>query len=130
MRRACQINLTDADRASLERWSRGRRTQARLVLRARIVLAAAAGKENKDIAAELNVTRGTVARWRDRFAELGLAGIEKDAPRGGRPPKARDNIARRIIEMTTQQEPANATHWSTRTLAAALGTSRSMVNRV
>jgi transposase len=130
MRRACRITLSDANRTILERWSRGRTTQARLVLRARVVLAAAEGKENKDIAAELDITRGAVARWRNRFAESGIAGIEKDAPRGGRPPKIRDDIAHRIVVMTTQQKPSDATHWSTRTLAEALGTSRSMVNRV
>src|SRR5271170_8122804 len=81
MRRACQINLSDADRVILERWSRGRSTQARLVTRARVVLAAAERKENKDIASELKISRGAVARWRDRFAESGVAGLEKDAPR-------------------------------------------------
>lgn len=130
MQRACQITLSDADRTVLERWSRGRSTQARLVTRARVVLAAAEGKQNKDIAAELKSTRGAVARWRDRFAQSGVAGLEKDAPRGGRPPEARDDLIRRIIEMTTQQKPANATHWSTRTLAEALGTNRSLINRV
>src|SRR4051812_20244045 len=130
MRRACQIALSDADRTILERWSRGRSTQARRVTRARVVLAAAEGKENQDIASELKISRGAVARWRDRFAESGVAGLERDAPRGGRPPKARDDLVRRIIEMTTQQKPANATHWSTRTLAKALGTNRSLVSRV
>jgi transposase len=130
MRCACQITLSSAERTTLERWSRGRSTQARLVTRARIVLAAAEGRENKDIALELKISRGAVARWRDRFAESGVAGLEKDAPRGGRPPKSRDDLVRRIIEMTTQQKPDNATHWSTRTLAEALGTNRALVNRV
>jgi transposase len=94
------------------------------------VLAAAEGTENKDIAAGLNLSRGAVARWRDRFAAAGLAGISKDAPRGGRPPKGRGDLVRRIIEMTTQQTPAGATHWSTRALAEALGTNRSLVHRV
>jgi transposase len=94
------------------------------------VLAAAEGKDNKDIAVDLRISRGAVARWRDRFAESGVAGLEKDAPRGGRPPKAHDDLVRRIIEMTTQRRPANATHWSTRGLAEALGTNRSLVNRV
>ena len=94
MRRASQITLSDADRTTLERWSRGRRTEARRVMRARIVLAAAEGKENQDIAAELNISRGAVARWRDRFAALGVAGITKDAPRGGRPPKGRQDLIR------------------------------------
>src|ERR1700690_3636895 len=61
IRRACQISLSDADRTTLERWSRGRSTQARLVTRSRVVLAAAEGKENKDIAAELKISRGAVA---------------------------------------------------------------------
>jgi len=130
MRLACQITLGDADRATLEQWSRGRSIEARLVTRARIVLAASEGEENKDIASELKITRGTVARWRNRFAESGLAGLVKDAPRGGRPPKARNDLVRRIIEMTTQEKPANATHWSTRTLAEASGTNRSLVSRV
>ena len=130
MRRACQICLSDDDRITLERWSRGRSIEARLVIRARVVLAAADGKENKDIAAELGISRGAVARWRDRFAASGIKGIEKDAPRGGRRPKSRDELVRRIVEMTTQQKPANATHWSTRTLAEELGTNRSLVNRV
>jgi len=130
MRRACAITLTDEDRATLERWSRSRSTEARLVERARIVLLAAEGRENKDIAAELHITRATVGRWRDRFADRGIAGIEKDAPRGGRPPKARDDLVQKIIQMTTRQKPTDATHWSTRTLAKALGTNRSMVSRV
>ena len=130
MRRACVITPTDEDRETLERWSRGRSTEARLVERARIVLLAAEGRENRDIAAELGITRATVARWRDRFAARGIAGIEKEAPRGGRPPKARHELAAKIVEMTTRLKPADATHWSTRTLAEALGTNRSMVSRV
>jgi transposase len=130
MRRACAITLTDEDRAILQRWSRSRSIEARLVERARIILLAAEGRVNKDIAGELGVTRATVGRWRHRFADHGIAGIEKDAPRGGRPPKTRDELVQKIVAMTTQQKPANATHWSTRTLAEALGTNRSMVNRV
>jgi len=130
MRRACEITLTEDVRRTLERLSRSRSTEARLVERARIVLLAAQGRGNKDIASELDITRATVARWRDRFAARGLAGIEKDAPRGGRPPKSRDGLAEKIVEMTTRRKPANATHWSTRTLAQALGTNHSLVSRV
>jgi transposase len=78
----------------------------------------------------LGISRGAVARWRDRFAAAGVAGIKKDGRRGGRPPKERQDLVHRIIEMTTQQTPANATHWSTRTLAKALGTNHALVNRV
>ena len=130
MRIAATITLSDADRKLLQRWSRGRSTPARLVLRANIILRAADGARNDAIAAELGTHRLLVGKWRNRFAEFGVAGIEKDAPRGGRKPAARDAVAARIIEWTTQRKPDNATHWSTRTLAKALGTNRAMVNRV
>jgi transposase len=130
MRRAPEIILSDEDRSTLERWSRSRSEAARLVERAQIVLLASQGLENKAIAEQVGVTRITAGRWRSRFAESGLAGIEKEAPRGGRPPKARDNMAQQIVDMTTREKPANATHWSTRTLAEALGTNRTMVSRV
>lgn len=130
MRIAVTIALNDPDREVLQRWARGRSTPARLVLRAKIVLAAAEGKDNKTIAAELGTNRLLVGQWRNRFAKGGLAGIEKDAPRGGRKPAARDAITAKIIEWTTQRKPDNATHWSVRTLAKELGTNRSMVNRV
>jgi transposase len=130
VRIAQKIALTAEDRQTLERWSRGRRTQARLVLRAGIVLLAAEGKDNQTIAAELDTDRMLVGRWRKRFAQSGLAGIEKDAPRGGRPPVTRQAMTWRIIEWTTRKKPRNATHWSCRTLARELGTSHAMVNRV
>ena len=130
MKHARQITLTDDERKTLKRWTRGRRTPARLVLRAKIVLLAADGIMNKDIAESLKTARKTVSLWRTRFAERRLAGIEKDSPRGGRPPEARTRIAHAIIEKTTREKPADATHWSTRTLAKALGTSSAMVQRV
>jgi transposase len=130
MRVASKIVLADEQRRTLQRWARGRSTPARLVRRARIVLLAAEGKEKREIAAELAVERTIVGRWRRRFAEFGLGGIEKDAPRGGRKPTARNQAARRILEKTTQDKPANATHWSTRSLARELGVTQSMVLRV
>jgi transposase len=130
MRRACEIVLSDEEQGTLERWARGRSTPARQVLRARIVLLAADGQDNIDIAPAVGTDRLTVARWRTRFAEQRVAGIEKDAPRPGRPPVRREEAARRIVERTTQTRPANATHWSVRTLAKDLGVSRSMVQRV
>src|ERR1017187_10387544 len=130
MRVAPQITLKDEDRQTLERWSRGRSIPARQVLRAGIVLAAAVGKDNQTIAQELGTDRLLVGKWRKRCAEKGLAGIAKDAPRGGRKPTVRDAMASRIVEGTAQKKPANATHWSTRPLAAELKTSHSMVNRV
>lgn len=130
MRIASTITLNEADREVLQRWGHGRSTPARLVQRAQIVLRAAEGARNDVIAMELRTNRLLVGRWRNRFSKLGLAGIEKDAPRGGRKPTARDAIAAKIIEWTTQRKPHNATPWSTRMLAKELGTTRSMVNRV
>ena len=89
-----------------------------------------AGKLNQQIAAELGTGMKTVCLWRNRFAKSGLAGIEKDAPRGGRPATARAEVAAEIIRKTTTEKPPAATHWSTRTLAAELGTSPAMVQRV
>ena len=110
MRVAPKVVLTDEQRTVLQRWARGRTTPARLVRRARIVLLAAEGRENLEIAEELDVERTIVGRWRRRFAAKGSAGIEKDAPRGGRPASQHQQVAQRIIEVTTQQTPSNATH--------------------
>ncbi len=130
MRVAPTIQLTQEQRKTLTRLARGRRTEVRVVKRAQIVLAAARGLENREIAEELGVTRETVGRWRSRFAETSVEGITKDLPRGGRKPTSRSKVEGRIIRMTTQEVPANATHWSTRTLAEELGVSQSMVHRV
>lgn len=130
MRVAVAITLSDAERTELERWARGRSVPARQVLRAQIVLLAAAGKRNQEIAAELGIEQLTVGRWRKRFAAQRLAGIEKDAPRGGRKPKLRESVVRKIIDATTQRKPKNATHWSTRSLAGELGIDHVMVHRV
>jgi transposase len=130
MRVAKTIVLTDSEQATLTKWSRGRSTPARLVLRAKIVLAAAEGRENKQIANELGCTRRTVGTWRNRFAEAGLAAIEKDAPRGGRRPRVRTKFEAEIIRKTTRETPTDATHWSTRTMARAVGVSKDTVGRV
>jgi transposase len=130
MRIAPAIILTAKERTTLRRLANGRRTQVRVVKRAQIVLAAARGLENREIAEELSMTRETVGRWRSRFAEKRLDGIMKDLPRGGRKPTKRSNVESRIIRKTTQEKPKNATHWSTRTLAEVLGVSQSMVQRV
>ena len=130
MRVAPQINLSEQQHQTLERWARGRSTPVRLMQRAQIVLRAAQGQQNQEIAAALELDPSIVGRWRSRFAGQGLAGIAKDAPGRGRKPVVRDALAQKIIQTTTQQKPANATHWSTRTLAEALGTTQSMVHRV
>jgi len=130
MRVAPAITLSDEERRTLVAWSRGRLSQARLVQRSNIILLAADGEENIDIAREVGADRGTVARWRGRFLKERVAGIEKDRPRGGRKPAKRQAAAEKIIRKTTQEKPANATHWTTRTLAVALGVDHVMVHRV
>ena len=130
MRVAPIIQLTTEQRKTLTLLVKGRRTEVRVAMRAKIVLAAARGLENQEIAEELGITRETVGRWRSRFVEQDVAGILKDLPRGGRKPTHRSRVEGRIIQMTTQDLPANATHWSTRLLAEELGVSQSMVHRV
>ena len=130
MRIAPAIQLTDSERQQLEQWARGRRTPARLVLRAKIALLAAAGHENQHIAATVRTSRQTGGLWRQRFATQRLLGVAQDAPRGGRPPKARQALTARILKTTTQTKPPVATHWSTRTLARHLRTNPTFVQRV
>lgn len=130
MRVAPAVDLSKEDRAILLRWSRGKRTEARLVVRAKIILAAAEGARNKDIARELGTTPHAVARWRNRFVEGGLEAIRNNRPRTSQKPSKQQELAQKILDTTTQVKPANATHWSTRTLAKELGVSQSMVHRV
>ncbi|MBU1349353.1 IS630 family transposase [Patescibacteria group bacterium] len=130
MRTAIGITITEKERIELMRYSRGRSTPARVVLRAKIVLLAAEGKKNKEIVAALKTDPQTVKRWRTRFAVRRLAGIVKDAPRGGRKPSVRERLASLIVKKTTQERPLDATHWSTRSLAVELGTNHTMIHRV
>jgi transposase len=130
MRVAPPVSLSDEERRQLERYERGRSTPARLVLRARIVLLAAEGKQNRDIAAAADTDRFTVARWRNRFIRLRLRGIEKDAPRPGRRPRFSREMVLEIVRKTTQDLPVNATHWSTRRMAKAVGVSEATVRRI
>ena len=130
MRVAPKIVLSERERKTLVRWSRGRRVAVRQRQRAQIVLLAAGGEQNREIAERLGVTRRTVGRWRTRFAERRIEGIEKDLPRGGRSSAARRDLDSEILRKTTQECPATATHWSTRTMARALGVTQSRVHRV
>jgi transposase len=94
------------------------------------VLLAAENRQDKEVAAMMEITPKKVARWRQRFLTMGLAGLEKDAPRPGRTPKIGASFIRRVVSMTTRQKPPNATHWSTRTMAAAAGISEASVRRI
>ena len=130
MRVAQNITLSKKERTALHRWAHGRKVSVRQKERARMILLAAEGRANKEIASKLGVKAHTVGRWRSRFYELRLAGIKKDLPRGGRPRNQREQRESEIIQKTTQGTPENATHWSTRSLAKELGVTQSMIHRV
>ena len=130
MRIAPVITLSPEIRKVLAAHARSRSLPVRVAERARIVLLAAAGRQDKQIAAALFLTPKKVSRWRKRFLALGVAGLEKDAPRPGRKPQIGTRQTQRVVAMTTRQAPANATHWSTRTMAAAAGISESSVRRI
>ena len=126
VRVAPEIVLSDEEREVLDDLIRSKLTSVRVALRARIVLLAAQGLQNKEIALALDVGRIQASRWRERYLESGLEGIERDLPRGA-PPVSVD--VARLVELTTQSKPEAATHWSTRTMAAELGISAASVSR-
>jgi transposase len=126
---AVKVVLTDAEREQLRAWSRRPKSAQALALRSRIVLAAAEGLGNTQVAERLGVKRSTVRKWRDRFAADGLDGLT-DEPRPGRPRTVTDEQVEAVITATLESTPANATHWSTRSLAAELGLSQSAVSRI
>jgi transposase len=125
---AVAIELTDEERGRLEAWSRRRKTAQALALRSRIVLAAADGAANWEIAERERVSRPTVTKWRNRFAERRLEGL-LDEPRPGRPRTVTDEQVERIVTTTLERTPKGATHWSTRSLATHLGVSADAVWR-
>jgi transposase len=129
-RTAASIVLSVEERLELERWARGRSLPLRQVQRARIVVMAADGVRNQDIARRLRVSRPTVQLWRERFLTLRLKGLEKDAPRPGRRPRIRAAKVRAVVEATLGSKPPDATHWSTRSMARAQGISEATVRRI
>jgi transposase len=130
MRVAVSVVLSAEDRNRLERLSRGRTVAVRVVERARIILLAAGGKQNQEIAKICRTSRRTVGVWRRRFAETGIDGILKDAPRSRRRRILSEEVIQEIVRKTTQETPPARTHWSTRSLAKAMGLSPSTIGRV
>ena len=131
MRVAKPVPLSADDDRRLRILSKRKRIEARVQMRARIVLLAGDGMSDKDIAEKLDTDRRVAARWRARYLAAGVDGLLQDATRPGRPRTARNaaNVAQ-VVRLTTEQTPQGATHWSTRTLAAHLGTSASAVARI
>ena len=130
MQRAYRICLNQEQEDDFRRFARSQTLPARLVQRSKMLLLYATGNSAEEIAEQLGVVRQTVSRWLGRFAEQGQVGIEKDAKRSGRPPFILTPKITEIVEKTTRETPAGATHWSTRTLAPEVGVSASSVGRI
>jgi len=123
------VELTALERAQLESWTRRRTSAQALALRSRIVLLAADGLKNTEIAGELGVHRNMVAKWRSRFLEHRLDGLT-DEPRPGRPRTVSDEQVEAVVVTTLEATPKDATHWSTRSMAREVGLTQSAVQRI
>ena len=123
------IELTDEERETLERWARRPKSAQALALRCRIVLGAAQDHSNTDIAAELGCCATTVGKWRNRFAQRCLDGLH-DEPRPGPPRTVTDAQIEEVIVKTLEQTPADATHWSTRSMATEVGLSQTTISKI
>jgi transposase len=130
MRVAPPVILDSQQRKILEQWARSRSLPVRQVQRAQIILLAAEGKRDLEIAAAAKVSNQKAARWRKRFLQDGFAGLEKDASRPGRTPTISPAQIQEVVRKTTQEKPDNATHWSTRTMAKVCGLSEKSVRRI
>jgi transposase len=123
------VELTDDERARLEVWTRRRTSAQALALRSRIVLLAAEGLNNTEIAGRLGVHRNVAGKWRSRFVEHRLDGLT-DEPRPGRPRTVSDAQVEEVIVKTLETTPRDATHWSTRSMAKEVGLTQSAVQRI
>ncbi len=123
------LTLTDEERETLQRWVQRRKTAQALAQRARLVLAAADGASNQAIVARLRLTPQTVSKWRRRFVADRLDGL-LDEPRPGAPRTIGDADVERVITLTLERRSDDATHWSTRSMAAHAGLSQSAISRI
>ncbi|MEM8884895.1 MAG: IS630 family transposase [Planctomycetota bacterium] len=123
------LTLTDEQREVLVGWTRRRKTAQALALRARIILRCAQGLSNLEVADALDVSRLTVGKWRRRFLDRGMDGL-LDEPRPGAPRKITDADVERVITLTLESKPRDATHWSTRSMAEEVGLSQSAISRI
>jgi transposase len=126
---AVRIELSDEERARLGAWTRRRTSAQGLAQRSRVVLLAAEGLKNTEIAERLAISRATAAMWRARFAEYRLDGL-LDEPRPGRPRTITDEQVEEVIVRTLETTPKDATHWSTRSMAREIGLTQSAVLRI
>ncbi len=123
------LTLSNAERQTLEQLVRRRKTAQQLALRARIVLLAATGLSNTRVATRLGVCVQTVGKWRSRFLRDRLDGLY-DEPRPGAPRRISDAQVEDVLVRTLETTPPNATHWSSRSMAAATGLSQRSIVRI
>lgn len=123
------LEISGDEREALNRWIRRPRTAQALALRARIVFACEGGGSDKAVAEELGLHRGTVGKWRRRFSERRLDGL-LDEPRPGAPRTIHDADVERVITLTLEEAPEDATHWSTRAMSRRTGMSQSAISRI
>jgi len=124
-----ELTLSAEERETLQGWAQRRKTAQALALRARIVLACAEGKNNTAVSAALRVCKQTVGKWRGRFVAKRLEGL-LDEPRAGAPRRIGDAEVERVLTLTLESMPSNATHWSTRLLARRCGMSQTAISRI
>ena len=123
------ITITEEQRQQLENWTRRRTTAQALARRASLILLSLQGVNDVQIARRLHTTRETVGRWRRRFLRQGVDGL-LDEPRPGAPRTIGDKEVERVVTLTLESKPTDATHWSTRAMAKRCGLSQSMVSRI
>ena len=121
--------LSPSERDTLQRWVARRKTAQALPLRARIILACAQGRSNNDVSAQVRLGSQSVGKWRRRFLDKRLDGL-LDEPRPSAPRKITDADVERVVTLTLETSPTNATHWSTRSMARRSGLSQSAVSRI
>jgi Winged helix-turn helix len=124
------LTLSDDQSEVLTTWSRSRALPQRQVLRARVVLLAAEGVPTCNIATRLGCAQPTVRLWRERFATVGIAGLEEDAPGRGRPATYDQRMVAKVISVTLGPPPRGETHWSSRAVAERAGVSKTTVLRI
>ena len=129
-RNAIQVTLSDTDSQELKRWVGAHRTPQQVAQRCRIILAAAAGTQDKDIAKSMKINYKTVALWRKRFCSEGPDCFWEVAAGRGRKPQLTAEKIEEVVNATLQTKPVGATHWSCRTMADKQGLSKSTINRV
>src|SRR5207253_4423611 len=123
------LTLTAEEEEELERWAQSRTLPAGDVFRARLILVLGAGKSYRDIENSMHSSAATIARWRRRFEQDRLAGLE-GRHKGSRPRMATAAVQARVVRRVQQKPNDGSTHWSCRKLAGELGVSKSTVQRI